>query len=146
MKREYPNSPLVGVGAVVVHDDRVLLIKRGRSPMQGEWSIPGGKLELGETLRHAVRREVQEETNLQIEAGDLLGVFDRITADPSGEIAYHYVLVDFLCRVNAGALQAGSDAEAARWFTGEEISALQLPEDTLAVIRAGLDRVRKPSH
>ena len=138
MTREYPNFPLVGVGAVIVHDGRVLLIKRGQAPLQGEWSIPGGRLELGETVRQAVRREVLEETGLTVEAIDLLGVFDRIVPDADGRVRYHYILIDFLCRVISGTLQPDSDAEDANWFGIEQLPPLR--EDTLAVIRAGMEK------
>ena len=140
MPREYPDCPLVGVGAVIVDDGRVLLVKRGQAPLQGEWSIPGGKLELGETVRQAVRREVLEESGLQVEATELLGVFDRIVPDDNGRVRYHYILIDFLCRVLAGTLQPGSDAQDAGWFAIHEISQLGLRDDTLAVIRAGMER------
>ena len=141
MTREYPDLPLVGVGAVIVHDSRVLLIKRGQAPLHGEWSIPGGRLELGETVRDAVCREVLEETGLTVETSQLLGIFDRIVRDDHGRIRYHYILIDFLCRVVSGELRPASDAEDARWFAGEEISRLALRDDTLAVIRAGMERV-----
>src|SRR5579863_1018728 len=121
MKREYPDVPLVGVGAIIIERDRVVLVKRGQAPLQGQWSIPGGMLEVGETLRQAVVREVLEETGLQIEAGELLGVFDRIVRDADERTLYHYVLIDFLCRRIAGEPQAGCDAAAARWFTRGEI-------------------------
>lgn len=140
MTREYPDLPLVGVGAVIVHDSRVLLVKRGQAPLQGEWSIPGGRLELGETVREAVCREVLEETGLTVETSQLLGTFDRIVRDDDGRIRYHYILIDFLCHVVSGDLRPASDAEDARWFGGEEISRLALRDDTLAVIRAGIER------
>ena len=98
MKREYPESPLVGVGAVIIDAGRVLLVKRGHAPLFGEWSIPGGLLEVGETVRQAVVREAQEETSLTVETGELLGVYDRLLPDGDGRTLYHYVLIDFLCR------------------------------------------------
>jgi 8-oxo-dGTP diphosphatase len=99
MKREYPDSPLVGVGAIIIEDGRVLLVKRGHPPLEGEWSIAGGVLELGETLREAAVREAREETSLTVEPAELLGVYDRVLRDDSGRTLYHYVLVDFLCRM-----------------------------------------------
>src|SRR5664279_6027761 len=98
MKREYPESPLVGVGAVIIENNRVLLIRRGTPPLLGEWSLPGGVVECGETLRTAVIREVQEETGLVIETEEMLGVYERITPGTDGRVRYHFVLLEFLCR------------------------------------------------
>lgn len=140
MKREYPNYPLVGVGAIIIDQDRVVLVKRGHPPLAGEWSIPGGVLEVGETLRQAAVREALEETGLAVEVGELLGVYDRILRDANERTRYHYVLVDFLCRRITGELQAAGDAAEARWFTRSELSQLSLAEDTADVIRLGFDR------
>jgi 8-oxo-dGTP diphosphatase len=135
MKREYPDRPLVGIGAVVIADARVLLIKRGQPPLRGEWSIPGGVLELAETVRDAAVREVLEETGLTVEPGELLGVFDRVIRDDEGRVRYHYVLIDFLCRPVSGEVRAGDDADQAGWFTQPEVSQLPLAKDTAEVIR-----------
>jgi len=126
MKREYPDSPLVGVGAIIIDDGRVLLVKRGHPPLLGEWSIPGGVLELGETLREAAVREAREETCLIVEPAELLGVYDRVVRDDAGRILYHYVLVDFLCRPTGGEALAADDADEVRWFTAEETAELGL--------------------
>src|ERR1700757_3889639 len=134
MKREYPEMPLVGVGAIIIDEDRVVLVKRGHAPLQGKWSIPGGVLEVGETLRKAVVREVREETGLTIEPGELLGVFERVLPDEQGRMKYHYVLIDFLCRRMSGELAAADDAEEARWFRREELGALELARETEEVI------------
>ena len=133
-KREYPETPLIGVGAIIVEDGRVLLVKRGHPPLAGKWSIPGGVLELGELLRQAAVREAREETGLAVETGEILGIFDRLirTGD---RVQYHYVLIDFLCRRIGGELRPGSDADEVRWFTPEEILSLKLPADTAEVIR-----------
>jgi 8-oxo-dGTP diphosphatase len=138
MKRDYPDRPIVGVGAVVVREGRVLVVRRATEPLKGEWSIPGGVLELGEKLREGVVREVLEETGLQVEAGEVLEVFDSIIADPDGKTQYHYVLIDFLCRVNGGALRAGSDVSEARWIDVGELEDLAVRERTVAVIRKGV--------
>jgi len=140
MKREYPDAPLVGVGAIIIEGDRVVLVKRGHAPLLGEWSIPGGMLEVGETLRQAAVREVLEETGLQVEAGELLGVFDRIVHDADERTLYHYVLIDFLCRRITGEPQPACDAAEARWFTSGEIGELSLAEDTADVIQLGFER------
>jgi ADP-ribose pyrophosphatase YjhB (NUDIX family) len=140
MKREYPDSPLVGVGAVIIEEGRVLLVKRGHPPLAGEWSIPGGVLELGETLRQAAAREAQEETCLTVDPTELLGVYDRVLRDDDGHILYHYVLVDFLCRRVAGDSRAAGDADEVGWFTPEQIGKLGLAADTLEVIRLGFQK------
>ena len=122
MRREYPEAPIVGVGAVVIDGEKVLLVRRGHEPLKGEWSLPGGALELGETLQQGVVREVLEETGLTVVPTAIVEVFDRITQEEvSGRIRYHYVLVDFVCRVTGGMLHGGSDAEEARWVVREEM-------------------------
>ncbi len=153
MKREYPEFPLVGVGAVIVdtglderrhdfhrNDPRVLLIRRGQSPQLGEWSLPGGALECGETLREAAVREALEETGLAVEAGEMLGVYERVVRNDEGRVRYHYVLIDFLCHPTGGDLKAGSDAADVRWFTLAELPALNLAFDTHEVVVKGLTR------
>jgi 8-oxo-dGTP diphosphatase len=138
MQREHPKQPLVGVGALIVEGGRVVLIKRGKAPLLGEWSIPGGVLELGETLRQGAEREALEETGLVVRATELLGVFDRVVPDSNGTIIYHYVLIDFLCERVSGELHAGADAADAQWFTPDDVAKLPLAEDTAGVIRAAL--------
>jgi mutator protein MutT len=134
MKREYPETPLVGVGAVIVDQGRVVVIKRGSPPLLGEWSIPGGMLELGETARQAVEREALEETGLVVQSGELLGVFDRIVPDEAGKIRFHYLLVDFLCRPVSGTLRAGHDAAEAHWMTLEEVRNMPMADTTKALL------------
>jgi 8-oxo-dGTP diphosphatase len=145
MKREYPETPLVGVGAIIIEGARVVLVKRGHAPLLGKWSIPGGVLEIGETLRSAVVREALEETGLTIEPGELLGVFERVVPDAQGRMRYHYVLIDFLCRRVAGQLAAADDADEALWFSREELSALKLARETEEVILKGFEKVSGPS-
>jgi 8-oxo-dGTP diphosphatase len=138
MGREYPDNPLVGVGAVIVQADRVLLIQRGQAPLLGEWSLPGGVLECGETLREATIREAREETGLTVETGELLGVYERMIRSDDGRVRYHYVLIDFLCHPVSSNLHAGSDAADVRWFARQDLEALNLPRDTRDVIEKGL--------
>lgn len=137
MKREFPEHPLVGVGAIITDQSRVLLVKRAHPPIQGQWSIPGGVLEVGEMVREAAVREAREETGLEVEPGELLGVFDRVLRDREHRVQYHYVLIDFLCRITGGELKAASDAEDVRWFAFEELPSLNLAPDTQDVIRKG---------
>jgi 8-oxo-dGTP diphosphatase len=137
MQREFPELPLVGVGAVIIENARVLLVKRAHPPLEAQWSIPGGVLEVGEMVREAAIREVREETGLIVEAGDLLGVYDRVLRNAEQRVQYHYVLIDFLCRPAGGELQAADDATEVRWYTCEELPVLRLAEDTLDVIRKG---------
>src|SRR5437764_13889853 len=115
IRREFPELPLVGVGAIIIEGDRVMLVKRAQQPIQGQWSIPGGGLEVGEMVREAAVREAREETGLIVEPGELLGVYDRILRDPEERVQYHYVLIDFLCRPVGGELLAAYDAVEVRW-------------------------------
>jgi ADP-ribose pyrophosphatase YjhB (NUDIX family) len=139
MQREYPEQPLVGVGAVIVDRGRVLLIRRGSEPLKGQWSLPGGLLELGESLHQGVIREVREETGLEVEPLELVELLDRVHRQ--GErVQYHYVIADYLCRLTGGELRAASDADAARWVERAEWnshSALCIDPVTAMVIEAG---------
>lgn len=141
VNREFPEFPLVGVGSVIIESDRVLLVKRAHPPIQGQWSIPGGVLEVGELICEAAIREVREETGLIVEPGELLGVYDRILHNPEKRVQYHYVLIDFLCRVVGGELQASSDAAEVHWFAREELPPLTLAGDTHDVIQKGFAKL-----
>ena len=137
--REYPEHPRVGVGGVVIEQGKVLLVRRGSEPMQGEWSLPGGLVELGEELAQALRREIGEETGLRVAVGPMVEVLDRIHLDAHGKVRFHYVLVDFLCRAESGQLEASSDAAAAQWVAPGDLGQFHLRAETLRVIEKALE-------
>lgn len=137
MSREYPEHPLVGVAAVVLRNEQVLLVQRGREPGKGSWGLPGGLLELGESLAEGARREVLEECGLEIEVGPVVDIFEPILRDETGRLRYHYVVVDLLGRYTGGELRAADDADDARWVGLEELDSLPMLPDTKAVIRKG---------
>jgi 8-oxo-dGTP diphosphatase len=144
MQREFPLAPLVGVGAVVVHEAKVLLVKRGREPLKGQWSLPGGLIEVGETIEAGVRREVKEETGLDVEPVALIELLDRIHRE-GDRVRFHYVIADYLCLLTGGEAQAASDADAVRWVERAEWnshSALQLDPITVRVIETGWQRAQ----
>jgi ADP-ribose pyrophosphatase YjhB (NUDIX family) len=144
MQREYPAGPLLGVGAVVIDQGRVLLVRRGREPLKGHWTLPGGLLELGESLHAGVMREVLEETGLTVEPLELVDLVDRIHREED-RVRYHYVIADYLCRVTGGALQAASDAAEVRWIEHAEWSgpsALSLDSLTVRVIEKAWRRAQ----
>lgn len=138
MRREYPSAPIVGVGAVIVRNDRVLLIQRGNEPNRGCWSIPGGVLELGETLAEAAVREVREECQLEIELQGVLSTFDMIQRDELGRVRYHYVLIDVGARYVGGQAIAGSDALGVRWASATELDHLDIIPRLVPVLRQAL--------
>jgi 8-oxo-dGTP diphosphatase len=134
-----PERPAVGVGAVLIHQGRVLLIKRGKEPLRGRWVVPGGTVEVGETLEQALVREVREETGLTVRPIEVVLVFDRI--DREGEaVRYHYVIVDYLCEYVSGTLRAASDAEDAAFVAREDLPRFALPEKALEVVLDGFGR------
>ena len=134
MDREYPTRPFVGVGVVVLKGESVLLIRRGRAPRLGEWSLPGGAQQVGETVAEAAVREVREETGLVIESPQLLDVVDSLVRDPDGRVRFHYTLIDFWAEWHSGEPQAGDDAQAVQWHPHEAISHLGLWDKTVEVI------------
>jgi mutator protein MutT len=135
-----PEAPVVAVGGVLVRDGRVLLIRRGKAPLRDRWTIPGGRVELGETLVEALVREMAEETALRVEPVELLTIFDRIERDAEG-VVYHFVIVDYLCRWLSGEARAGSDAREAAWATPGELDAYDLPEKAREVVEDAVRRV-----
>ena len=148
MQREFPSSPLIGVGAVVVHQGRVLLVRRGTEPLRGHWSLPGGLIEVGESLTDALKREVREETGLVVDVVELVELLDRIHRH-EGRVRYHYVIADYLCTVAGGELRAASDADDVRWVERAEWnshSALKLDPIVVRVIEAGWQRARALSN
>ncbi len=146
MQREYPVCPLVGVGALIQRGEEIVVVKRETEPAKGLWSIPGGLLELGERVADGVKREVREETGLEVEVDRLLDVIDNIVYDEEGKIRYHYVLIDYLCRPGPGALQAATDAMEARWIKLTDVDRLPTTRTLKRLIRqANLRDEGRPS-
>ena len=142
MTRTYPTHPLVGVGAVIIHDGRALLVRRNTEPLKGEWSVPGGVLEIGEKLRDGAAREALEETGLHVEVGPVLDVFDSIFPDAVGRPQYHFVLIDFLCRVISGEAVAASDVSEVQWVAADDLDRLNLRPSIAQVVRQALSTAR----
>ena len=142
MKREYPDSPLVGVGAIIIEGGRVVLVKRGHPPLAGEWSIPGGLVKLGEELAAAVRRELREETGFEVEPLEVLEIFDRIMRGGRGgsRVRYHFVIVDYVCRRLRGRLAPASDVLDARWVRRQDLPKYHLTEKAAEVIQEAFAR------
>ncbi len=137
--RKFPDRPFVGVGAVVLDPGgRVLLARRGHEPLMGEWSLPGGAVELGETLEAAVAREVLEETGLAVEVGPVVEVLDRVDHAPDGRVEYHFVIIDYLCRATGDHLVSGSDADAVQWVRPDELAAYRLTEKATSVVNKAI--------
>lgn len=132
--RRYPKRPMIGVGAILLRRDRILMAQRGKEPLKGWWSLPGGALEIGESLRDGVCREVREETGLEVEPVGVLEIFERILRDRAGVPEYHYVLIDYVCRVTGGDLFPGDDVCAVEWVRRADLPGLRITEGTLGVI------------
>ena len=137
--REYPDRPLVGVGGVVIADGRTLLIRRGSAPLQGQWSIPGGMLELSESIAEGVRRELAEETGLEVRVGDLIEVFERIVPGEDGRTRYHFVILDYLCEMVSGVAHAGSDVTDVAWAREDELERYSLTPIATRVIKRAFE-------
>ena len=142
MNRRYPERPYAGVGAIVFRGTEVLLIKRGSPPALGKWSIPGGLVELGESLEAAVRREVMEEVGLEVKVIDLVAALDRVIFDPNGRIEYHYILLDFLCEVVSGHPDAASDADECRFVALEDLRLYDMTRGTEEVIKRAFEKAK----
>jgi 8-oxo-dGTP diphosphatase len=142
VRREYPERPLVGVGGVVISDGRALLIRRGGPPLEGEWSIPGGMLELGETFEEGVRRELAEETGLVVRVVEFIEVFERIFSDKDGRTQYHFVILDYLCAVESGEARAASDVRDLAWAREEELGPYSLTPTATRVIKRAFEMWR----
>jgi len=141
--RRYPSRPFIGVGALIFDGAKILLVERGKEPLKGYWSLPGGILETGEKLEDAIRREVREETGLEVEPLSMFEIFERIMPDPSGRVEYHYVLIDYLCRPTGGRLQAASDVNRAAWVTEQNLGEYRLTEGTLAVVERAFAKLQQ---
>lgn len=140
--REYPERPVVGVGGVVIANGRALLIKRGHPPLQGEWSIPGGTLELGETLLEGVERELFEETSVRVRVVELIEVFERVFRDDGGRAQYHFVILDYLCEMAGGEPRAGSDVTDVAWVAEGDLERYSLTSTATRVIRRAFGMAR----
>ena len=141
--REYPERPMVGVGGVVISKGRALLVRRGSAPLEGQWSIPGGMLEVGETILEGVRRELAEETGIEVRVGELIEVFERITPDSSGKTQYHFVVLDYLCEVVSGVARAGSDVVDVAWAAPPELARYSISETATRVIMKAFEIARR---
>jgi mutator protein MutT len=141
-KRKYPDRPFVGIGGIIVHEGRVVLVKRRFEPLAGQWSIPGGAVEVGETLETCVVREMSEETGFRVEVGPVVEVLDRISRDDDGRVLYHFVLIDYLCWPIGGELRAGSDVAEAALAETSELAQYKLTEKATAVIERALEMAR----
>ena len=145
MKRLYPDQPVVGIGAVIIKEGEIALIKRGNEPSKGKWTIPGGLVELGENLKAAVIRETKEEVCLDVENPQLIDVVDNIDLDEHGKVKYHYIIIDYLVHVKSGNIQAASDAEELRWVPFVEVESYKLTASFRIFFRNNKERLKKTS-
>ena len=141
--RRYPKRPMVGVGAIIFDRDRILMAQRGKEPLKGWWSLPGGAVETCELLKTAVCREVLEETGLIVEPVGLFEIFERIMRDAEGTPEYHYVLIDYVCRITGGELRPGDDVCSVEWVRRRDLPNLTITEGTLGVIEKAFRKRRK---
>lgn len=140
MSRQHPTKPVAAVGVVVTHQEKVLLVRRSQAPRKGIWTLPGGAIELGETAKEAIHREIQEECNISVQIEKVLDVVDIIERDASGQVQYHYAIIEFWATYQSGELRAASDAAEARWVTAAELDQYALSKDALRLIQSSLVR------
>lgn len=145
ISRRYPERPILGIGALIFEEGRILLAERGGEPLKGYWSLPGGVLETGESLEEGIRREVFEETGLHVQTDGIAKVFERIMRDAEGRAEYHYVLIDYFCKVVGGTPCPGDDCSNVRWFRLTELPHLRLTEGTLGVIEEAYETYQRRS-
>lgn len=143
MRREYPSQPIVGVGAIIVRDGKILLAKRGSEPGKGKWSVPGGLVELGEKVEKAVVREVKEETDLDVETIRLVDAVNNIIKDSNGKLRFHFVILDFMAMLMGGTLQSSSDVVDTKWVGLEEVEDYDLTDTFREFIKRNKDQLRK---
>lgn len=143
MKRIYPDQPIVGIGIVIVHECKIALIKRGNEPSKGKWTIPGGLVELGESVEAAVIREAKEETCLDVEGPQLIDVVGNVDHDEKGKVKYHYIIIDYLVNVTRGNIQAASDAKELRWVPFNEVESYNLTTSFRLFFRQNREKLKK---
>lgn len=141
-KRTYPERPIVAVGGVVIHESRVLLIRRGKPPLEGRWSIPGGLLEVGETIAQGIERELREETGVKVRVADLIEICEKVLRDEENEPQYHFVILDYVCEFVEGTAKAGGDAADVVWASEQQLESLELTEAASRVIGKAFAAVR----
>jgi 8-oxo-dGTP diphosphatase len=141
--RRYPSRPVLGIGALIFRGNHILLVERGKEPLKGLWSLPGGALETGESLRDGIRREVLEETGLTVEPEEVATIFERIMRDEQGQTEYHYVLIDYICEAASGEARAATDVSAVAWVSETELLQYKLTEGTLPVILEAFRKRKK---
>lgn len=145
MKKKYPKHPMVGVGAVIIRNGKILIVKRGAEPGKGKWSVPGGLVELGETVEQTVIREVKEECGLEVEVGRLIDVVDSITLDKDGKVKYHFVILDFFVKPKGGELRPGNDAKEALWVPLNEVEKYDLTRTFREFLKRNMKKLQNYS-
>jgi len=145
LKKEYPKHPIVGVGAIIIQNGKILIVRRGSEPGKGKWSVPGGLVELGETVEQTVVREVKEECGLDVEVDRLIDVVDSMTFDGNGKLKYHFVILDFFVKLKGGELKPGDDAKEALWVPVEEVEKYDLTKTFRDFLKRNMEKIRRYS-